>query len=321
MNNYNNYLIFSVEIKTAENLKIMHDPNSDVTAKKFSPSTWYDRGTTLYVDLDKVKYKMIRFVGMISVNFPKNCEKLTILYERSNYKNKEFTQYLSKKIKSDYCIKRGTFTEFYFSLSVYNHHRNMIEFRYLIFRPVNVITSFKVREIEYCVREIPKYGQLTLDDKTSSDSFFLNIEDFKEGEEIFLQFDTPKMDEGYFIFYKFSNTNDEKDFSSIVDFQESPRSKKKKNFFKIFFSVEKKEKAKFLLLTTESDYSPQFAVKHAKNDEFDKFDYKEHIFSVLFFSALTIVLALIVVLGTIPLIKHAIYMSNQYTDTKIELIE
>ena len=271
MSNYNNYLLFSIEIEKAEKLKITHDPNSDVSAKEFSPSSSFNQGETLFVDAKEfVKYGKNKFIVALSFDSTKTFENLTIYYNNTHHKNKEFTENLGKNVVTDYYKKKDNFTEFYFSLPVFNYSKEIIEYRYLIFKPENGTGIFKVRELRYDVRGVPKYGALAIEEKTNKDVFYLNIEDIEEGDDIYLQFITSSFDYDYYIYYNFSDTNYEEDFhlTKYSDKSKNSYSKDDEKEYIFYFSITKKEKAKYLLFGADGYYADKFTVKNTKKNEY-----------------------------------------------------
>jgi hypothetical protein len=295
MSDKKNFLFFTTKIEEAERLIITHDPDSDVTAEKFTSNNLFREGTTLFVNaIDFQKSKKNKFNVAILFNFSKPLDNLSIYYKNSHYKNKEFTEDLGKKVVTNYYKKTYTFTEFYFSLPVYNLTTEIVEFRYLIFRPENTNFDFQVREVEYDVKEIPKYGDLTLEDKSYLDVFYINIEDFKIGNKIYLKIFNSEKYDNYYMNYTFCNSNYPEDFSLNQTVSSENVKPIKDNGVSIFyFSIKILEERKYLLLKKNS-FGTNFTIKHTKKNE-----YKNSNNSIKILMIIIVVILCIVIFGII----------------------
>ena len=306
------YLLLKLEVKTSFYINITHDPFSDVIANPLlgykyeindSSCVYEDSYSHFISQVDEIYVEL-------SFHSSDIYDKLKIYYENKNYNNKEFTDDLNNYIITDHFKKENNYYTFYFYLPLYNFTKNILEYKYLLFRPesIGVNNTFSAQWINRLGKKIPLYGSIKVEN-IKDGLFYLNIENFEKGDKIYLQFIGKVDHKALDIDYTFNDENFEENFGG-VDKEITIYDKTIKDGISTFYGkIKIEDKKKYLLLQASKGNFIEITIKHTKKNEYTN-------------TTLIIIIVIVVIIVVIAIIFIVLFIlrkrKNKITSSQIE---
>ena len=172
---------------------------------------------------------------------------------------------------------------------------------YLLFRcqSIDGDNNINIKTIDICPHAIPLYGNTTFDEDGKI-YFYLDISNYKIGDNIYLQFIFNLYDyiNNFLLYYKFSDDHYIDSFKNLKEINITTYVYNETNSLYIFYdSLKVKENVNYILFYAEfnSFYSP-LTVKHTKTNEFLKKDGINVIFIIILATIIIIIILIIVLI-------------------------
>ena len=317
-----NYLLLRVRIEKGYvplSLKIIHNPNSGINGKYlygYYQEINIDEKECFFYETDNaLQSKKDEITIEVTFNSKDKYDSLIIYYDNQNYNNEEFTENLNKNITTDIMKKENDKYTFYFYLPLYNFTKNYVEYKYLLFRPQSVGNNATIsgKWSDRVGKKVPTYGTL-VDENTKNGLFYLNIENMKKGDNIYLQIIIDNNDRKYLdISYIFSDENYNEMFEK-VDHREDFKDKKEKDGITTFYvsiDIEKKTKYFLFQVAISDNQSPKITIKHTEKNEYT------NITLIIIIIILIVIVIIIAVIATLFILRNR---KNKVTSDDIERI-